>query len=111
VGVGVAGAVGIGHGIYAVYNSSQRPSKPGRGGGKRPDYRPGQKPTDAPPGTLSINEHPDTQDIVHQIKPNLKPEGVGPASYVGIAPNGDVIVTNPNGTHLNLGHWMQWADW
>jgi hypothetical protein len=49
-------------------------------------------------------------DIVHEIKANLVEDGVGPASYVGIAPNGDVIVTNPNGTAANLGHWGQYAN-
>ncbi len=68
-------------------------------------YRPGQKPTDAPPGTLPINKHPDTCGIVHEIKGPLIDEGVGPGSYVGISPDGDIIVTNPDGTATNLGPW------
>ena len=71
-------------------------------------FRPSQRPADAPSGTLPINEHPDTADIVHEIKKGLKSEGVGPPSYVGIAPNGDVIVSTLEGIAENLGHWAGW---
>jgi RHS repeat-associated protein len=67
-------------------------------------YRPGQKPIDAPPGTRSIDEHLETKKNVHAIKKGLAEEGVGPASYVGIAPDGSIIVTNPDGTHEVVGH-------
>jgi hypothetical protein len=72
--------------------------------------RPGNRPANAPPGTRAINEHPDTARIVHRIKRNLREDGVGPSSYVGIAPNGDVIVTNPDGTAENLGPWTQYDN-
>jgi hypothetical protein len=57
-----------------------------------PSYRPGQKPSDAPSGTRAINEHPDTKDIVHDIKKRLAEEGVGPASYVGIFAEGVLLL-------------------
>jgi len=72
--------------------------------------RPGQRPTDAPSGTLPIHQHPVTKDVVHEIKKNLKADGVGPASYVGVTQDGDLIVTNPDGTAENLGHYRQYAD-
>jgi len=88
-------------------------SKQSASAGSRPamrNQRPPSRPTNAPSGTLAINEHPSTRDIVHKIKDNLREEGVGPRSYVGIAPNGDVIVTNPDGTAANLGNWGQYAN-
>jgi hypothetical protein len=81
-----------------------RPGNSGRGTPKRPGF----KPEDAPGGTRAINEHPDTKNIVHQIKRNLQEDGVGPASYVGVAPNGDIIVSNPDGTASNLGSWWHY---
>jgi hypothetical protein len=73
-----------------------------------PFQRPSQKPSNAPPGTLPINKHPATKDIVHEIKNLLDEDGVGPMSYVGISPNGDLIVTNPDGTAYNLGPWQDY---
>jgi hypothetical protein len=91
---------------------NKRFGRPGRPGAINPNggHRPGQRPTNAPSGTRPINRHPDTRNIVHRIKRNLREEGVGPASYVGISPEGNVIVTNPDGTAANLGHWSQYAD-
>jgi RHS repeat-associated protein len=87
-----------------------RPGRPGRPGEGRPGkppkgptYRPGNRPTDAPSGTLPINKHPLTKGREHEVKKCLADEGVGPASFVGISPDGDVIVTNPDGTSYNLG--------
>ena len=91
----------------AFSNRSGR-GREGRGGNRNSMSRPGQKPCDAPSGTLAIDEHPSTQDIVHRIKANLVEDGVGAASYVGISPDGDVIVTNPNGTAVNLGPWTSY---
>jgi hypothetical protein len=67
------------------------------------DYRPRYKPKNCPPGTIPINKHPGTRDDVHGIKGQLKNEGVGPKSWVGVSPAGDIIVTNPDGTAGNLG--------
>lgn len=74
-----------------------------------PCYRPGQKPKNAPPGTRKINEDNRTKDIVHPIKQALKGDGVGPESYVGVTPAGNIIVSNPDGSMLDLGHFEQWA--
>jgi len=79
-----------------------------RGGGRGIPNRPNFRPDDAPSGTRAINEHPDTGNIVHQIKKNLKEDGVGPNSWVGVAPNGDVIVANADGTAANLGSWWHY---
>ena len=81
-----------------------RPGNSGRGTPKRPGFKPKMPPA----GTRAINEHPDTKNIVHQIKRNLQEDGVGPASYVGVAPNGDIIVSNPDGTASNLGSWWHY---
>ena len=64
--------------------------------------RPGVKPKDAPHGTLAIDNHP-LVEHVHEIKGNLEDEGVGPASWVGITPNGEIVVTNPDGTAEIIG--------
>jgi len=102
-GVAVGAVYGTGTGI--VY-SQGHPT----GRGVSSSYRrPGQKPTNAPPGTRPIDQHPCTKDIVHEIKRGLKPEGVGPDSYVGVSPDGEIIVTNPNGKFSNLGPWSSYA--
>jgi len=67
------------------------------------DYRPGSRPWDAPPGTIPIDQHPGTKDRVHPIKGDLRAEGVGPASWVGVDTDGNIIVTNPDGSSEDLG--------
>jgi hypothetical protein len=67
--------------------------KGGRGKLSRPNFR----PDDAPSGTLPIDQQTDTKEIAHAIKKNLREDGVRSNSWVGIAPNGDVIVANPDG--------------
>ena len=69
----------------------------------KPSYRPSYKPQDCPAGTIPINQHPDTKGDVHGIKDQLRGDGVGPTSWVGVSPEGDIIVTNPDGTAENLG--------
>jgi len=66
-------------------------------------YRPGTKQKNAPPGTVPINVHPGTKDRVHPIKGGLRPKGAGPGSWVGVSPDGDIIVTNPDESAENLG--------
>jgi hypothetical protein len=73
-------------------------------------YRPTKKPKDAPRGTKAIDKHPDTKDRVHELKDRMEEDGVGPASYVGISPDGDVIVSNLDGTAENLGSWKGYAN-
>ena len=60
--------------------------------------RPGVRPVDCPVGTIPIDQDPRTKDDVHGIKDGLKGDGVGPDSWIGITPGGDIIVTNPNGS-------------
>jgi RHS repeat-associated protein len=129
---GVAGGIGLtGLGGAGVANSmTNLPGEPSSGSGStssstpnespkpeympsaearsRPPTRPGTEPRDVPHGTRPINEHPSTsaRETVHRIKENLKEDGVGPKSYVGISPEGDIIVTNPDGTHANLEPWQ-----
>jgi hypothetical protein len=67
------------------------------------DWRPGSRPWNAPPGTLPIDQHPETKGRVHPIKEGIKGDGVGPGSWVGVSPEGDIIVTNPDGSMENLG--------
>jgi RHS repeat-associated protein len=72
--------------------------------------RPGYPPKDMPKGTRPINQHPDTKDKAEEIKGGLKEDGVGASSWVGIAPNDDVIVTNDDGTAENLGPWTDYVN-
>jgi RHS repeat-associated protein len=73
-------------------------------------YRPSFRPDDAPVGTKPIDKDPRTRDQVHDIKDGLRGDGVGPNSWVGISPAGDVIVTNPDGTHENLGPFDSYCN-
>ena len=77
--------------------------QPGGGGG----HRPGKPPKDNPRGTLPIDRHPATsgRETVHRIKDNLRDEGVGATSYVGVTPQGNIVVTNPDGTAQVLSHF------
>lgn len=75
--------------------------------------RPGRKPTNAPPGTMGLDQSPVTggdRNLIHRIKENLKGDGIGAGSYVGISPDGDIIVTNSDGSAANLGHHSQYSD-
>ncbi|HVT29148.1 MAG TPA: RHS repeat-associated core domain-containing protein [Lacipirellulaceae bacterium] len=72
-------------------------------------YRPGVPPKQLPPGTKPIDKCPETRDKVHDIKKRLRDEGVGPGSWVGVSPGGDIIVTDPDGTARNLGPWQDYA--
>ncbi len=69
--------------------------------------RPHQKPRDVPTGTLPIDKHPDTKDIVEDLKPKLGP-GVGPRTWVGISPDDHVIVPDANGNAEDLGPWKDY---
>lgn len=99
-------AVTIG-GRKLLSKADDTPSGGGGGGGYR---RPGFRPTNAPSGTLAINVHPDTRGRVHEIKRNLTDEQVGPASYVGIAPDGKIVLTNHDGSAEVLRHWTTYTN-
>lgn len=58
------------------------------------------KPKNAPPGTRPIDQSPNSHDWIEGTKDAV---GAGPADGVGVAPNGDIITTNPDGTAENHG--------
>ena len=73
-------------------------------GGSRPFTRPRRGPSNAPPGTRTVDQVLN-HDQVENLKRQLRHDGTGvaPDSWVGISPDGDVIVTNSDGTAENLG--------
>jgi RHS repeat-associated protein len=74
------------------------------------EYRPDKPPKkDVPSGTLPIDQYPGTKDKCHEIKKRLKDEGVGPKTWVGIAPNDDIIVPKHNGDAENLGPYWDYV--
>ncbi len=112
--VGIGGATGWGYGMLLPRPKSPRfvPPSPGNSyhnapplyvNYSNPGYRPGYKPKNRPAVTLPINKHPGRRDHVRGIKVQPGPEGGGPKSWVGVTPDGDIIVTNPDGTPENLG--------
>jgi hypothetical protein len=121
-GWGVGKALGALKGLKRAPNPTTAPSAASRAPSKpakpkympsaearsRPPTRPGSAPSNAPPGTKTIDQHPDTsgRERVHRIKKRLAGDGVGPKSWVGISPDGNIIVTNPDGTFENLGPWI-----
>lgn len=72
--------------------------------------RPGTRPKDAPPGTLPIDKDPRTKERVHEIKGRLGDEGVGPKSYVGVTPDGHLIVTDSDGKAVDLGPYDDYLN-
>lgn len=60
------------------------------------------KPTNAPPGTVPLPQAGLPKGIHGEIK---KGADAGPKDWTGIAPNGDVITTGPDGKAINHGPW------
>jgi hypothetical protein len=93
IGVGLVVAINSIHDIVGGSSASaeQKPSdktrrsKPARG---------------APPGTKPIDQSGKGRDWIHGTKDDV---GAGPQDWVGVAPNGDIITTNPDGSAKNNG--------
>jgi type II secretory pathway pseudopilin PulG len=65
------------------------------------------KPKDAPSGTRPIDDSGQGlgRGEIHDIKDGV---GAGPTDWTGIAPNGDVITSNPDGNHENHGPYTDY---
>ena len=75
--------------------------------------RPGTRPKGVPDGTRPIEMIPEMiRELIHKVKERLKRggEGVGPKTWVGIDPDGNVWVPDFNGNGENLGGWQTWAE-
>ena len=66
-------------------SDKSRQSKPARG---------------VPPGTKPIDQSGKSREWIHGTKQDV---GAGPKDWVGVAPNGDIITTNPDGSAENHG--------
>jgi RHS repeat-associated protein len=70
-------------------------------GDKASDKSRQSKPaTGTPPGTKPIDQKGKTREWIHGTKEDV---GAGPRDWVGVAPNGDIITTNPDGSAENHG--------
>jgi len=73
--------------LYDLYNKYKATPKPSRG---------------LPTGTKPIDQAGLTREQMHQIKKCI---GAGPADWVGITPDGDVVTGTPDGDTINHGPW------
>jgi RHS repeat-associated protein len=84
----------VGYELYQDYKNGQMNSESG-------DKSQQSKPTDAPPGTKAIDKFNLPKDVTHGVKDQL---GAQPTDWTGVAPNGDVITTDPRtGKAINHG--------
>ncbi len=72
----------------------------GGGGGRGRDRSRLSRPKDAPLGTVPIDESGLSKDEIHKIKDGV---GAGPRDWVGITPEGHVIVTGDDGHAVDEG--------
>ncbi|HEX6552913.1 MAG TPA: DUF4157 domain-containing protein [Ktedonobacteraceae bacterium] len=70
------------------------------GGGRGRDRSRQSRPIDAPTGTVPIDESGLSKDEIHKIKDGV---GAGPRDWVGITPEGHVIVTGDDGQAVDEG--------
>ncbi|MGH8568560.1 MAG: RHS repeat-associated core domain-containing protein [Gammaproteobacteria bacterium] len=86
---------GIGELLDRLFNE-------GADGDGAPSAKPGNesRPRDAPPGTKPIDKVGLSSDDIHDVERGI---GAAPKDWVGIAPNGDVITSDPAGNAINHG--------
>ena len=65
------------------------------------------RPTDAPTGTIPVDQSGLGRGDVHDIKDGI---GAGAKDWTGITPNGDVITSNPDGSSVNHGPADQFTN-
>lgn len=65
------------------------------------DNKASSAPTNAPRGTRPIDRWGIPRGDIHDIKDGL---GAGPSDWVGVAPDGEVITSGPNGEAVSGGH-------
>lgn len=67
----------------------------------KPRPKPQPKPKNCPAGTKPIDQMGWSKDKVHGIKDGL---GLGATDWTGVAPDGSIVVTGPNGDAVTAGH-------
>lgn len=59
------------------------------------------RPRNPPPGTVPIDQTGLDRETIHKIKDGI---GAGPQDWVGVAPDGHVITSDPDGNAVDNGH-------
>jgi RHS repeat-associated protein len=77
------------------------------------EYRPSTRPRPIHPwvpGTRPIDQDERTKEKVEEIKKRLKDAGVGPKTWVGVTPDGNIIAPKHNGDPEELGHYSDFEN-